>query len=120
MGWKLCVGRAQSRPLAQGTVCRGHRDPRGNSSVMPFGTTSSQIGEPPALVDKPGAPRASPPRWAPVGLATKLEHSTPYRIGFKEQNSGMDEQDQGQGSKRLWGDVASCFPRNNARPDPNT
>src|SRR5262245_12935144 len=64
----------------------------------------------PSPWDKPGAPRASPPRWAPVGLAAKLEHSTPYRIGFKEQNFGMDEQNPGQGSKRLWGDVASGFP----------
>src|SRR5262245_62324031 len=34
MGGKLCAGRTQSQPLAQGPVCRGHRDPRGEASVI--------------------------------------------------------------------------------------
>src|SRR5262249_10238450 len=33
---KPCVGRTQGHPLAQGCACRGHRDPRPNSSVMLF------------------------------------------------------------------------------------
>src|SRR5262249_2191964 len=34
MGGQPCAGRTQCQPLAQGTVCRGHRDHRGEASVM--------------------------------------------------------------------------------------
>jgi hypothetical protein len=73
---------------------------------MEWARNSHCIGEPPARACcvQPGFP-------GPVGLAETLagEHSAPYRIGLIEQFFGMDEQDQGQGSKRLWG-VASDFP----------
>src|SRR5262249_51109156 len=36
MGRKPCAGRAQDHSLAQGTVCRGHRDPRDEASVISF------------------------------------------------------------------------------------
>ena len=36
MGRKPYACRTQCRPLAQKTGCRGHRDPRGEASVMPF------------------------------------------------------------------------------------
>jgi hypothetical protein len=36
MGSKSCAGRTHCQPLVQKSVCRGHRDPRRNSSVMLF------------------------------------------------------------------------------------
>src|SRR5262245_4094775 len=70
----------------------------------------NRIGEPPARVDKPGAPSASPPRWAPVGLAATGRIAQPrWRwIGTPEQNFGANEQipEQGQTYLRMHvGDV---------------
>src|SRR5262245_64180168 len=63
----------------------------------------NRLGEPPARVDKPGAPSASPPRWAPVGLAATGRIAQPRWgwIGTPEQNFGANEQIPEQGQTYL-------------------
>jgi hypothetical protein len=51
--------------------------------------------------------------------ATKRSRPT-VSIDLNEQNFGMNEQNPGQGPKRLWGrSVRFSDGGNNARPDPN-
>src|SRR5215813_3223745 len=97
---KPCVGRTQGHPLAQGCACRGHRDPRPNSSVMLFPSKRHELASRfncelswqidsdrfPMTIQKPITLQEAKSIARHLGLTLRKVRSGDYRVNFRDGN----------------------------------